>query len=277
MHPMSAQEMKEYTEKIGEFSTHYHEIGEGEEVLLIHGSGLGVSALANWRQLMPLLGREFHVFALDLVGFGQSEKPRIEYSKEVWLRHIIRFIEAKMKPPVHIVGNSLGGGLALNLAAKRPDLVGKLVLMGTMGFHFELTEGLDLAWGSQPGMENVRRLIRHFAYNQSMADDDELVRIRHEASSAPGLAEIFASMFPEPRQRHIDSMALSEEEVRKIEHPTLLLHGRDDRVIPIEVSWKLAHLMPNAQLHTFPKCGHWIQIEQAVPFYKQVKTFLETN
>jgi 2-hydroxymuconate-semialdehyde hydrolase len=131
---------KETTEKIGDYNTHYHEMGQGEQVLLIHGSGLGVSAWANWRFLMPLLAEKYHVFALDLVGFGDSEKPKIKYSKDVWVDHLITFIETKMKPPVTIVGNSLGGSLSLHLSQRRPDLIKKQVLMGAPGLSFELTE-----------------------------------------------------------------------------------------------------------------------------------------
>lgn len=77
--------------------------------------------------------------------------------------------------------------------------------MGTPGLRFELTEGLDIAWGSEPGLEHMRRMILIFAYDQSLVEDDQLIKVRHEASIAPGVSETFASMFPPPRQRHIDS------------------------------------------------------------------------
>lgn len=260
-------------EIIGGYETYYHEEGDGDHVLLIHGSGLGVSAWANWRLLIPQLTPKYHVFAPDLIGFGRSEKPDIAYNKEVWVNHMIHFIEEKMKPPVYIVGNSLGGVISLHLAKRRPDLVKKQVLMGTPGLAFELTEGLDIAWGSEPGIENMRRMIRIFAYNQSLAEDEELVKVRHEASIAPGVPETFAAMFPPPRQRHIDDLVLTEEELKQIETPTLALHGREDRVIPIEVSWKMAQIMPNIEFHSFPKCGHWIQIEKSNAFAEQVLGF----
>jgi 2-hydroxymuconate-semialdehyde hydrolase len=82
---------------------------------------------------MPLLAEKYHVFALDLVGFGQSEKPKIKYSKDIWVEHLITFIETRMKPPVTIVGNSLGGCLSLHLSQSRPDLIKKQVLMGAPG------------------------------------------------------------------------------------------------------------------------------------------------
>ena len=118
-------------------STHYLESGQGEPVLLIHGSGPGVTAQANWRLIIPKLSENFHVFAPDIVGFGYTERPDdIEYGVETWTNHLIGFIEEIGAKKVHIIGNSLGGALALHIANKRPDLVGRMVLMGAAGLPF---------------------------------------------------------------------------------------------------------------------------------------------
>lgn len=104
---------------INGISTHYHEAGQGEPVLLIHGSGPGVSAWANWRLIIPRLSNHFHVFAPDIVGFGYTDRPEnIEYGVEIWTEHLINFIEKIGKGKVHIIGNSLGGALALHIAKK---------------------------------------------------------------------------------------------------------------------------------------------------------------
>ncbi|WML52397.1 alpha/beta fold hydrolase [Neobacillus sp. PS3-12] len=101
-------------------STHYHESGKGEAVLLIHGSGPGVTAWANWRLIIPRLSENFHVYAPDIVGFGYTERPEsIEYGVETWTNHLISFIETIGERRVHMIGNSLGGALALQIANKR--------------------------------------------------------------------------------------------------------------------------------------------------------------
>ena len=83
-------------------------------------------------------------------------------------------------------------------------------------------------------------------------------------------------MFPESRQQHVSAMALSFEQLGKINFPVLLIHGRDDRVIPItSTSYQLALALPNAQLHVFPECGHWVQIEKTKEFASQVIEFLK--
>jgi len=256
--------------------THYHEAGQGEALLLIHGSGPGVSAWANWRLAFPALSEHFHLYAPDVVGFGTTErKEGQEYSIDVWVNHIIGFIEAIGERKVSIIGNSFGGAIALNLVHRRPDLVNKVVLMGSVGNQSTISEGLDAVWGYTPSVENMKNLIKIFSYDQSNAANDNLVEMRYQASIQEGFQEAFSSMFPAPRQRHLDAMALTDDELKSIDKPVLLIHGREDQVIPLErTSWKIAQLIPNAELHVFPHCGHWVQIEKTQEFIAQVIGFL---
>lgn len=263
---------------VNNISTHYHEAGQGEPVLLIHGSGPGVTAWANWRLIIPELSENFHVFAPDIVGFGYTERPEnIEYGVETWTEHLIRFIEKIGKGPVNIIGNSMGGALTLHIANKRPDLVGKIVLMGAVGTSFPITYGLDKVWGYEPSIENMKLLLEIFAYNQDFATD-ELAELRYKASIEPGLQEAFSQMFAEPRQAKLDQLALSDNQIKNITQPVLLVHGRDDLVIPYkETSLKFFELLPNSELHLFSKCGHWTQIEKQAEFIQLCQNFFLEN
>ena len=174
---------------------------------------------------------------------------------------------------VDLVGNSFGGGLALALAIEHPQRVRRLVLMGSVGVSFPITKGLDEVWGYEPSIENMRRLMDVFAYNKNLLTD-ELAEMRYQASVRPGFQESFAAMFPAPRQRWVDNLASPEEDIRKLPHETLILHGREDEVIPLEASYKLAELIDRAQLHVFGRCGHWTQIEHAGRFARLVNDFL---
>jgi 2-hydroxymuconate-semialdehyde hydrolase len=256
--------------------THYHEDGNGEPLLLIHGSGPGVSAWANWRLVFPVLSQHFHLYAPDVVGFGYTERPKdIQYSVNVWVEHMINFIETMNLGKVSIIGNSMGGALALHIANRRPDLVKKLILMGSVGIEFPITEELDAVWGYTPSIENMKKIIGILSNDPSMAENDNLVKMRYEASIQEGFQESYSAMFPPPRQRHVNALALTEEQLRAIEVPVLLIHGREDRVIPLEkTSWKLSRIIPNAHLHVFPNCGHWVQIEKTELFIGQVMEFL---
>lgn len=259
--------------KAAGFLTNYHEMGQGTPVILIHGSGPGVSAWANWRLTMPALAKHFRVLAPDIVGFGFTERPPDNrYDMELWLKHLIGFMDALEIDKAHIVGNSFGGALALALAIRAPKRVIRLVLMGAVGVHFEITEGLDAVWGYEPSIENMRRLLDLFAYDRTLVND-ELAKLRYEASIRPGFQESFSAMFPAPRQRWVDAMASPEDRIREIPHETLIIHGREDRVIPFENSLKLFHLIDRSQLHGFGRCGHWTQIEHADRFNRLVTDF----
>lgn len=256
--------------------TNYHDVGQGKPVVLLHGSGAGVSAFANWRLSMPVLSRDFRVLAPDIVGFGFSERPvGASYTLELWVKHALGFLDALGLACVDIVGNSFGGGLALALATRAPQRVGRLVLMGSAGTSFELTPGLDAAWGYTPSLENMRKLLDIFAFDRSLVTD-ELARLRFDASIRPGFQESFSQMFPAPRQRWIESLATADSSLRALPHQVLLIHGREDRVIPLGSSLRLLELIPRVELHVFGQCGHWTQIEHAARFNQLVANFFAT-
>jgi 2-hydroxymuconate-semialdehyde hydrolase len=253
--------------------TNYHDVGSGEPVLLIHGSGPGVTGWANWRLTMPALAERFRVVVPDMVGFGYTERPDgVSYDMETWVNHILGFMDALGIERAHVVGNSFGGGLALALAIRAPLRVRRLVLMGSAGLPFPITEGLDRVWGYQPSLENMRGLLDVFAYDRSLAND-ELARMRYEASMRPGVQEAYARMFPAPRQRGVDRLASPEDAIRALAHQVMIVHGREDKVIPLSSSYKLFELIAHAQLHVFGECGHWTQIEHAARFNRLVGDF----
>lgn len=258
----------------GGIATNVHDLGQGEPVFLIHGSGPGVTAWANWRLTMPELARQFRVVAPDMVGFGYTDRPAgIRYSMQGWVDHALAVMDALGIEQTHLIGNSFGGALALALAIRAPQRVRRLVLMGSVGVPFPITPGLDAVWGYIPSLENMRQLLDVFAHDRQLVSD-ELARLRYEASIRPGFQEAFSSMFPAPRQRWVDAMASSDEDIRQLPHETLLVHGREDRVIPMATSQRLFELIPNAQLHLFGRCGHWTQIEHAAAFSRLVVDFL---
>ena len=254
--------------------TNLHDLGNGPPVLLIHGSGPGVSAWANWRLVMPELAKQARVIAPDRVGFGFTDRPAGQaYTMDAWVAQAVGVLDALDIEKTDLVGNSFGGGLALALAIRHPQRVRRLVLMGSVGVPFPITPGLDAVWGYQPSFETMRRLMGIFAFDRNLVSD-ELAQLRHEASIRPGFQESFAAMFPAPRQRWVDAMVSPEAAIRALPHPTLVVHGREDQVIPLANSLRLAELIPRAQLHVYGQCGHWTQIEHAARFAQLVGNFL---
>lgn len=261
----------------GDIVTNYHDMGsvtdDDPPILFLHGSGPGVSAWANWRLNLPALAAEFRTVAPDIVGFGFTTRPAgITYDLATWKSHLGDFLDALGLGRVHLVGNSFGGALALAFAVEFPERVERLVLMGSAGLSFPITPALDRIWGYEPTLERMRELLDLMAYDRSLVNDD-IADLRYRASMREDIQEAYAAMFPEPRQASLDALATSEDAIRGLPHEALVLHGRDDRIVPVESSYRLSNLIDRSQLHVLGRCGHWTQIEQAGRFNRLVTDF----
>jgi pimeloyl-ACP methyl ester carboxylesterase len=258
----------------GGILTSYLEAGSGQPIVLLHGSGPGVSAQANWQHTIGPLSKRFRVLAPDLVGFGATKRPDgIVYSLRTWVDHAWSFLDALGIGTTSIVGNSLGGRIALAMASEHPERVSKMVLMGSPGVGMTMTQGLAALRAYTPSPQAMRDLLfDYFAVDPSIVTD-ELVRNRYEASVAPGAYEAYRTMFFDPR--HAGSqLGITADEVRSINTPSLLVHGREDKVVPLQVAITMLGLLPNADLHVFAACGHWTQIERAAEFCQLVADYL---
>jgi pimeloyl-ACP methyl ester carboxylesterase len=244
-------------------------------VLLLHGSGPGVSAAANWRYVIPPLGANRRVIAPDQLGFGGTATGQKQpYGRAAWTDHACALLDTLGVGAVDVIGNSMGGAIALSMAVARPSAIRRIVLMGTMGVAMALPPGLNTVWAYEPSVEGMREIIGLFAYNRMLITDD-LVRMRYEASLDPPVRDSWAAMFPPPRQRWVDDLALSGAELNAVAQPVLMVHGRDDRVVPWRSSSaSLIDLLPDCRLHLIGGCGHWTMIEKTAEFMTVVEPFL---
>ena len=257
--------------------TNYIEAGDPSlpPLVLIHGSGPGVTAFANWNGVIPALSEHFHVLAPDMVGFGYTEVPDdvTDFTLDFWVDHIIGFLDALGIVQSSFIGNSYGGALSLAVAARHPGRVRRFALMGAAGLKFEMSDGLREVWGYEPSEANMRKLMETFAYNSGLVTD-AIVLSRHNASIRPGSHEAFSSLFPEPRQAKLDRLATPEEDIKAIQAPALIIHGREDVIVPVDVAYRFSALLPHSELHVFGECGHWTQIEKKDRFVEVVIPFL---
>ena len=257
------------------YMTNYHDLGQGEAVLLLHGSGAGVSGWANWRGIMPLLAEDFRVVVPDLVGFGYTETPAdfAYHFMDSWIDQVIALLDNLGLQKVHLVGNSFGGSLSMWLASRFPERFGRLVLMGPGGWPAEVNANLAQLWSYKPSVENMKRLMDIMAFDRKLVTD-ELAELRYKATMREGAQETFERVFPLPHQRWLDAQVLPIAQLQALENETLIMHGRDDIVVDPEISFNLHKHIRNSQLHLFGNCGHWTQIEHAARFQQLVQNFL---
>ncbi len=255
--------------------TNYHEVGQGKPLFLLHGSGPGVSGWGNWKGVMNELGEQFRVIVPDIAGFGFTEfKQDSKYDIKLWVRHLTGIMDALGIEKASFVGNSFGGALAIGLALFDKARVDRIVLLGTPAGEFEQTPGLRSAATYEPSMEAMEAAMRLFPYDQTIITR-EMVRSRYEASARPGAQDALKRLIPQPNPDGPTIVkGFPAAAVAGIDAPTLLLHGREDRVVPMQCGLLLAQSIPGADLHLFGKCGHWVQVERRADFLRLVRDFV---
>ena len=281
------KESVQHSAKAGDLTLNYYEAGAPTEVggglplVMLHGGGPGASAWSNFGRSLPTFAASFRTLLVDQPGFGGSDKPPVVGN---YYRHsaeyVVRLLDELGVDRVHLLGNSLGGGTAMRLALTHPDRVGRLVLMGPGGlslnlFHADPTEGVRrlMDFSANPTREALRAFISCMVVNQDLVTD-ELVEERFADATAPGAQEAMASMgmsFWNPETAEDGMLWREAHQLRK---HTLLTWGREDRVNPLDGAMVALKLIPKAQLHVFPNCGHWAQIEAAEEFAEITTAFL---
>lgn len=254
--------------------------GEGEDLVLLHGSGPGASAGSNWNDVIPVLAQHYRVIAPTLIGFSGSlpepaQAKTIVYGMDLWIAQIRTALTSLDVTRAHFIGNSMGGAIALRLAATDPAIVASLVMMGSTGVVPTVPlPGLGRLRTYEPSLENTRALMADVFLFDSSKVTDELVRERHERIVQPGVFGEYHNMFHEPRHK-TGILATDPDLVAAVEAPVLCLHGRNDQVMPAVLSIETYNLIPGSELHIVPECGHWVQIEQRATFLRVVHAFLD--
>ena len=260
------------------------ELGGGLPLVMLHGGGPGASSWSNFGPALPGFAEKFRTILIDQPGFGGSDKPEVEGN---YYRHAAKYVIGLLDQlgidRVHLLGNSLGGGTAMRLALEHPDRVGRLILMGPGGlslnlFHADPTEGVKrlMEFNMAPTKESLKAFISTMVVNQDLVTD-ELVEARFADATAPGAREAMMSMgmsFYNPESFE-DGMLWRE--AHRLRKHTLLTWGREDRVNPLDGAMVALKLIPKAQLHVFPNCGHWAQIEAAEEFLEVSAQFLSRH
>jgi 2-hydroxymuconate-semialdehyde hydrolase len=247
--------------------------GSGPPVLLLHGSGPGTTAAA-WDPLVTALAPRHRLIAPDLLGFGATPRPEGAL-RTAWTRQALELVDSLGVTSFAVVGNSAGAAIALSIAAARPRAVTRVVAVGAMGHAMTLPAGLDALWGyAAPSPERARALIELINHDPAAATP-EAVEARYRATLAQPW---YPELFPPPRQRWVDDLALSRAELEGITAPVLLVHGAQDRVVPLRDGFlPLLEVLPDVRGHVFGACGHAAPLERTDEFNPLLTSFLETD
>jgi pimeloyl-ACP methyl ester carboxylesterase len=260
---------------------YYEEEGKGPPVLLIHGFG---ASTYTWRHIAPELARNHRVIAVDLKGFGQSDKPFDgRYSVFDQADLLAQLIEDKDLHNLTLVGHSFGGGVALLLALEADHRlegrIKRLVLLDSIAYpqnipvFFRL---LDVPLVSQLGVRMVppsvqtRVALRIAYFDDSKIDPDEVETYAAPLKTAAGKH----AMIHSARQIMPDDLAEISERYRSIELPTLIVWCDHDRIVPLEVGLRLRRTLPNSTLRLVDDCGHMPQEEQPAATLKLLEGFI---
>ena len=258
---------------------HYHDLGRGPVLMLLHGSGPGASGWSNFSRNAEVLAERFRVIIPDLPGFGQSDVKPVDAKVPNWWTDITRaLMDALDIAQAHIVGNSMGGMVALKLALESPGRLDRMILMGPGGgspvFTTWPTPGILNLVSAYEGegvtAAKVKAFISACLFDQSVITE-ALVAQRLEAATDPRIVAQ-PPMRPGPGGPPEDLWR--DARLTRLPHETLILWGREDRVLPLDNGMILFKQIPRAQLQVIPQCGHWVMWERPELFNRVALSFL---
>lgn len=259
---------------------HLNEAGpvDGEALILLHGSGPGATGWTNFSNNIPVFAEKYRVIAADMPGWGESDP--VTWQQRNHPKAVADLMDVLGIDRATLIGNSMGGGTTIRFGYEYPERVNRLITMGsssgtsTLFGPAGLTEGLKILQRGyrEPSFEVMKELVNVMTFDNSFATD----------ALIQGRADMVAAQ-PEHNKNFLDAIGnravveLDHARVRTIQAPTLLFHGRDDRVVHFEHSLRLTSLIANSRLVLINRCGHWLQIEHAAEFNRLVDEFISHN
>ena len=261
----------------------YHEAGEGSPLLLLHGSGPGVTGWRNFRGILGRFAQHFRCLILEFPGFGVSDDfgghPMVTANGA-----LVSFVEALGLDSVDIIGNSMGGGVGINYAIRHSAKVRRLVTIGGIGTNIFTpgpSEGIRLLqeFTENPTRQRLVDWLHSMVYDVALVTDELIEERWALATDSPTLESARRMYGKAAFGQMMAAMRASDAPMpwammHKVAAPTLLTWGRDDRVSPLDMALIPMRTIPNAELHVFPNCGHWAMIEAKEAFVATVLAFL---
>lgn len=237
---------------------HYWQGGSGFPLLMIHGVGPGTSIMGNFEPALAPLAERYHVVAMDLIGFGESARKTEPpfFDAALWVRQGLAMLDTLPAGACGIAGHSLGGALALKIAAAAGERVSHVLTSSSIGTPYPLNQFLDAFWSLPADRDELRRAMENMVFDPA-AVTDPMIEGRWELLAQDGYADYFGAMFGGDRQACIDAGIVTDDEFAKITATVSMIHGRDDKPCPAELTTvKLAEKLEDADVTLVGRCGH---------------------
>ena len=252
---------------------HYLDYGEGPVVVFMHGSGAGASGHSNFKGNYPYFAQGgFRVLVPDLIGYGYSDKPDdADYPLSFFTKNVTQLLDHLGIDEVMLIGNSLGGAIALDIALQRPALVSKMLLMAPGGIEdqpaYAAMPGMKIffdTFAAGPSRDNLQRFISEaLVYNQSFVDE-ELVDERWH---------IFQQQNPQVvKTMQVPNMA---HRLNELKMPVMVMWGLNEKIMPESGIDRLAKGIADVKVVLVSNCGHWVMVEHRDFFNRTTEDFLE--
>ncbi|MFF0500083.1 alpha/beta fold hydrolase [Nocardia aobensis] len=262
----------------------YRDTGEGPPLLMLHGSGPGVTGWRNFSGNVPTFARHYRTLVLEFPGFGVSDDFGAAHPMMSAQLAVTAFLDGLGLETVRIIGNSMGGFVATEFALAAPQRVERLVTIGGIGtniFSPQPGEGIIRLseFVENPTRDSLVAWLRSMVYDQGLLTE-ELIEQRWEQATEPGVLENSRRMYGRAALARMAEAARAADvtpgwaNLRRISVPTLITWGRDDRVSPVDMSLIAMRTLPHGEVHIFPNCGHWVMIEQKQAWEATVSAFL---
>ncbi|MDR4512526.1 MAG: alpha/beta hydrolase [Nitrososphaeraceae archaeon] len=240
---------------------------DDKSILLLHGLG---GSLERWSKVIPFFSNNYRLIIPDIVGFGYSDKPHVEYSIEFFIKFIENFIQALNIDNLYVIGSSFGGLLALEFAIKFPKKVNKLVLLSPAGMMNRVTPTLNLYISAAlyPTFYNVATAYYEMVYDPRSVTEASIRDFINRMSLNNAKYAFMSTLISLKNNPDLKDRL-------KINIPTLLIWGKDDQLMPLKYAKDFK--IPNSKLVIFNNCGHYPHVEKVEEFNKTVFQFLNND
>jgi len=268
--------------------TVYHWQGEtNEKIVFLHGGGVD-NAIMSWKEVIELMGNQYDIYAIDLIGYGASDKPDIVYSIPMYVEFLHNILQQLNIEKTHLVGLSMGGGISIGFSLKFSQMVDKLILIGTVGFYERMPFHTFSRWyvnswlnaKSYDWLGKSKKLVRWSIESSLIGDkkrvSNELVTAIYNLIHEPNCNKSFESF----QRYELGKKKMTTDltpHLSELKMPVLIVNGEKDTGVPAKSAIAASKVIKNSQLYIMKGCKHWAQKERPKEFAQLLRAFLLKN